>query len=266
MATGRLILSPRAAGDWNMAVDEALMVSAAGSGDTILRIYRWEEPTLSLGYFQSYEDRLQHRDSLDCPCVRRHSGGGAIVHDRELTYSLALSNGKAQGRSHTDVYFSVHQAIIEWIASVGVIATRYADSIDTASISGLDDMQNLQDRISHSRQFLCFQRRTDDDLVIGSHKVLGSAQRKKHNAFSQHGSLLLGKSVRAPQLPGITEISEPNVALDPGSNELAERLAHFIGSELQIDWTRSELTEEETAQSHAVLESKFSTRKWTQRR
>ena len=73
-----------------MAVDEALVDDAAARGTCWLRFYGWAEPTLSLGYFQGHEERLAHRPSRQCPVVRRMSGGGAILHDAEITYSLAI--------------------------------------------------------------------------------------------------------------------------------------------------------------------------------
>ena len=76
-----------------MAVDEALLETAASLGVPTLRFYQWQEPTMSLGYFQEYADRLRHAASAGCPTVRRASGGGAIMHDRELTYSLAVPEG-----------------------------------------------------------------------------------------------------------------------------------------------------------------------------
>ena len=74
-----------------MAVDEALLIDAAENGVATLRFYQWSEPTLSLGYFQRYDDRDQHAASRECAVVRRQTGGGAILHDRELTYSLVAS-------------------------------------------------------------------------------------------------------------------------------------------------------------------------------
>ncbi len=65
-------------------------MAAVASGLASLRFYQWNQPTLSLGYFQSYEDRGRHAASQECTVVRRQTGGGAILHDRELTYSLIL--------------------------------------------------------------------------------------------------------------------------------------------------------------------------------
>jgi hypothetical protein len=95
----RLIIDPPQNGAWNMAVDEALLLDAIEDGSATLRFYQWSEPTLSLGYFQRYADRNQHHASRNCAIVRRQSGGGAILHDRELTYSLVLPPGHPLGRN-----------------------------------------------------------------------------------------------------------------------------------------------------------------------
>ena len=85
-----LLVDPPAGGPWNMALDEALLEASAAQGGLFLRFYSWLPATLSLGYFQSHADRAAHAASVDCPLVRRPSGGGAIVHDRELTYALVV--------------------------------------------------------------------------------------------------------------------------------------------------------------------------------
>jgi len=86
----RVIFDSAGDGAWNMAVDQALLMSAEQDGMVTLRLYAWAQPTLSLGYFQKHADRQLHTASATCPLVRRRSGGGAILHDQELTYSLAI--------------------------------------------------------------------------------------------------------------------------------------------------------------------------------
>ena len=78
MVRVRLIIDPPASGAWNMAADEAMLLSAERTGISTVRLYSWERPTLSLGYFQATVLRDQHAASRDCPIVRRSSGGGAI--------------------------------------------------------------------------------------------------------------------------------------------------------------------------------------------
>src|SRR5947208_968494 len=91
-AAGRLLPFVTAAGAWQMAADE-VMLEAAVEGVTSFRVYRWSEATLSLGYFQSAAARLADPLLASLPYVRRASGGAALVHDRELTYALALPTG-----------------------------------------------------------------------------------------------------------------------------------------------------------------------------
>ncbi|MCH7824872.1 MAG: lipoate--protein ligase family protein, partial [Acidobacteria bacterium] len=84
----RVVVDAGASGAWNMAVDEALL-DDPGDGWT-LRFYRWDRPTISLGYAQPYErgvDTVVAR-RLGIPVVRRPTGGRAVLHADELTYAL----------------------------------------------------------------------------------------------------------------------------------------------------------------------------------
>ena len=122
----RLLLDPPASGAWNMAVDEVLLEAAAADGQCTLRFYRWEEPTLSLGYFQTYADRWQHEPSSHAAVVRRMSGGGAILHDAELTYSFAVPSHHPLANNRLGFYQAVHTALIEALAQWGIEAAMFA--------------------------------------------------------------------------------------------------------------------------------------------
>ena len=198
MATLRLLRDPPAAGAWNMAVDEALLETAAASGLTTLRFYEWSEPTLSLGYFQSAADRQRHAASRHCPLVRRSSGGGAIVHDRELTYSLALAQRDTRSAAASELLDLFHETLVETLAQFGVTSALYRPP------TGACDSRSAED--AASEPFLCFQRRTCGDLICGHAKIAGSAQRRRRGAVLQHGSVLLAASRYAPELPGIADI------------------------------------------------------------
>ena len=75
-----------------MAIDHALLETAGREGCAFLRIYQWQQPTISLGYFQNYAEREEHRESSKLDIVRRSTGGGAIVHDHDWTYSVCIPN------------------------------------------------------------------------------------------------------------------------------------------------------------------------------
>ncbi len=96
-----------------MAVDEVLLESASLHGAVTLRFYSWSAPTLTLGYFQSYADRALHSASAECDVVRRCSGGGAIVHDHELTYSFATPCTDRFLAKPEQLYFAFHETLTE---------------------------------------------------------------------------------------------------------------------------------------------------------
>ena len=231
MSTARLIIDPPASGIWNMAVDEALLQSAAERGITTLRLYQWEVPTLSLGYFQSAADREQHAASRDCLLVRRASGGGAIVHDRELTYSLTVPLSDSRLSSATDLYDAVHLSLVECFAEFGIRTSFYGK-----------EEYNSQTPTSDGEPFLCFQRRACGDIVSGNVKVVGSAQRRRRGAVLQHGSILLSRSDSAPELQGLREVAgRPMPAA-----AIAERWPRLLAQPCGVVWKADTLTGQES--------------------
>jgi lipoate-protein ligase A len=117
----RLLIDGTGPGAWNMAVDEILLRrSAADGGPPTLRFYGWSEPTLSLGYFQPYDHPRLHAANRVCDVVRRASGGGAILHHHDLTYSLALPVVDRWSNTADKLYRHVREALIVVLHSWGV--------------------------------------------------------------------------------------------------------------------------------------------------
>lgn len=186
----RLMIEPAPqSGAWNMAVDEVLLQSAIDDGLATLRWYTWREPTVSLGYFQRDDELLSDPRLVRLPRVRRLSGGGTLVHDRELTYSLALPASQRLFERPTELYRLVHLAFVDAFQNRGV----------ALNLRGTTVKQSTE-------PVLCFSREDEHDLVLGRHKVLGSAQRRRRGAVLQHGGLLLGASMVTPELPGISDL------------------------------------------------------------
>jgi lipoate-protein ligase A len=262
----RLIVDPPAPGTWNMAVDEALLDAAVDGNVATLRLYQWDEPTLSLGYFQRYDDRRQHAASGACAVVRRQSGGGAILHDRELTYSLALPPSHPLTRDATTLYTAVHHAFIQWLAP----------RLASAKVSKWQLKLNGQpSRLAPSKEpFLCFQRSACGDLLLESadsaatklallaYKILGSAQRRHRGAILQHGSLLIAQSRAAPELPGWQELTGEPLPL----GELVSGVVSQLVELLSVDSLPTELPSATRNAARKIEQARYSSRSWTARR
>jgi lipoate-protein ligase A len=251
----RLLIDPPRDGPWNMAVDEALLETAAERGVGTLRFYTWQEPTLSLGYFQSLAERAQHPPSSGCPLVRRASGGGAILHDQELTYSLALPRlGTAAAR---ELYDAAHLALIAALAQLGVSSALHQ------TVEGCRSAIHPEKPVDRSNEpFLCFQRRTCTDVILGEAKIAGSAQRRRRGAVLQHGSVLLERSRFAPELPGICELT--GNALCP--SQLIERWLDQLTHRLHVTPIDGALTPAEAGRSHALAADRFADESFLARR
>ncbi|HEY4308302.1 MAG TPA: biotin/lipoate A/B protein ligase family protein [Pirellulales bacterium] len=247
MNSWRLIENPPAAGDWNMAVDAALMESVAATGQCCLRFYSWAEPTLSLGYFQNAADRQRHTASQACPIVRRSTGGGAIVHDRELTYSLVVPTGHPLVARPPELYLLLHRTLIEALSDWQIVAKICPDTIN---------------RSSNDEPFLCFERRAEMDVVLDDWKIAGSAQRRRRGAVLQHGSVLLKKSSAAPELFGIIDVGGKVVEGDALATAWREQLA----KQCKISWQKIPLDAAESERATDLVGEIYGQPGWTQRR
>jgi lipoate-protein ligase A len=245
----RLLVHPEMNGAKNMAIDQAILESTAENGQTTLRFYRWTPATLSLGYFQRADDRSLHAASSDCPMVRRASGGGAIVHDDELTYSICVATKGKLAKANAELYDTVHHAILKSLAEQGVEVQLY-------------ESPNKVVKASTSDPFLCFERRAVGDIVCQGHKVGGSAQRRLKNALIQHGSLLLSQSRFAPELPGLRELSDVVV----NEADLVRHVTEMLAVSLSVEFSTGNLDEAEKSRSSEIVDEKFGSLSWLNKR
>jgi len=241
------MVTPASSGSWNMAVDQALLQSVQLDRQPCLRLYQWSEPTLSLGYFQSVADRHRHSSTLACPVVRRATGGGAICHDREITYSLVTPIETLAHQTTRQLYDLVHQTIVDELGEQNVSATLRPP---VASIA------------ANKEPFLCFLRKTMGDILIGNHKVGGSAQRRQQGIILQHGSLLLKQSPAAPELPGIEDLVPTCLDMQQWTDQWCQRLAR----KLDLNLVHTELGEKQAEIARDIEKSRFNCDSWTQRR
>jgi len=257
-----LLVDPPAEGAWNMAVDEALLDTVAETGMPTLRFYQWKRPTLSLGYFQRHEDRKAHAASLDADIVRRLSGGGAIVHDRELTYSLVLPIGHRLVANTQALYQAIHQAIM------GVVSDLLLNS-ETNWQPML--CANPLEMASDTEPFLCFSRRSTGDVLLASggdmsdtesHKIVGSAQRRRRGAILQHGSILLSRSDTAPELAGLCDLAGISLSAERAMKCLQPAFATAL--DVQLESTG--FSDSMTACAQDILVQRYGNSSWLKRR
>lgn len=241
-----------------MAADEALLLAAAESGLATLRFYRWSEPTLSLGYFQPHEDRRQHPASRKCAVVRRQTGGGAILHDRELTYSLTLPAAHPMARNSQQLYSAVHDAFIA--ALEPFIVTQ-------KSAWKLRRLNQRPKGFATQEPFMCFARRACGDVLLvdateNDSKLLGSAQRRHRGAILQHGSLLLESSPAAPELAGWLDLTGIEISMDG----LVDSVTVSLADALALHAIPGRFPFELKSNADQFANSKYSGPAWTKRR
>jgi len=226
----RLLLDSPRSGAWNMAVDEVLLERAIETGGATVRIYAWDVATLSLGYFQKLADAGPLAERL--PTVRRLSGGGAILHHHELTYSLAVPATHVAVADPHGLYDAVHEAVRQLLAK-----------------SGFNVRARGLTQPALSTEFLCFARGDAADLVVRrgteTHKVLGSAQRRRKGAILQHGSLVLSASEFAPQFPGLFDLTGKSTDRTELQVRLGSTIAAILGESDIAELTRAELEKAE---------------------
>lgn len=208
---------------WNMAVDEALVRRATVP---TLRLYGWSPPAISLGRFQRASDpEVRALIAHGLPVVRRMTGGGAIVHWHELTYSLTIPDDHPIVACSTkESYARIHAPIRRALESVGVRSSARDAPGGT------------------SEPALCFHRVTALDLVVGELKLVGSAQRRTDGRVLQHGSIVLASNRLQPGTAAIDAVVGTAVAVETMADAMVEAFAGVLE-----DLEPGSLTSEERA-------------------
>ena len=174
----RLIISPPASGSWNMAVDDALL-TCAQHPDYVptLRLYSWQPACLSLGHAQPIAEIDPRRlATLGWDIVRRPTGGRAILHADELTYSITANadHPLLQGGILIS-YQRISLALKDFINNFSLIPTSREEK----------DLSN-----KHPEP-VCFEIASNYEITVSGKKIIGSAQARRKNAVLQHGAIPL---------------------------------------------------------------------------
>ena len=234
---------------FNMGLDEAVIESVAeGSSLPTLRFYGWEPRAISLGYFQGIRDEIDiqacERGGIDI--VRRITGGGAVFHDAEVTYSIVLPEGHPLAPpSILDSYSLICAGIVSGLAVLGIEA-------EFAPIN---------------------------DIVCRGRKLSGNAQTRKKGCLLQHGTVLLRVDVetmfsllKVPKEKALGKMIDDVKArvtsiadvlhAELGFDEVADALEQGFREALDLDLQAESPTAAEMRRASDLAETKFSAREW----
>jgi lipoate---protein ligase len=230
----------------NMAVDEAI---AKKSKIPTLRIYQWNPPAISIGYFQSLNQEVDVGacQKLGIDIVRRITGGGAVFHDNELTYSFVIPES-AVSENIIESYNKICNGVITGLVELGIKA-----------------------------QFAPI-----NDIVVGQKKISGNAQTRRYNQVLQHGTILLDVDVDKmfsillvpnEKLKGklIKNVKQRVTSVkailghEIGFNTVAHAIVRGFASEFKTKFTPGSLNEEELDET-AKLTKKFMSKEWINKR
>jgi len=187
-----------------MAVDESIL-EHIGRGESLptMRLYAWQPPCLSLGQAQPFSDvDTQRLEARGWDVVRRPTGGRAILHTDELTYSIIAATDEPRvAGSILESYNRLAQALLQAVKSLGLPV----------------EMKDESGAASKSANPVCFEVPSAYEITVQGKKLIGSAQARRKEGVLQHGSL--------PLTGDLARITEALVFADePARREAAERL------------------------------------------
>ena len=258
----RLLIDAPARGAWNMAVDEVLLDGvASGSAPPTVRFYEWAPPCLSLGYFQAFGVvDVAGCLALGIDVVRRPTGGRAILHDRELTYSVALPLMRlGDDRGLLASYHRLSLALEGGLRHLGA-------PVDLAPESAA--------RADPEQGPICFDRPSAHEILLHGRKLVGSAQVRRATAILQHGSILieprLDRLRSCLRLPGgeASRIEDGVAGLaEVGTfapTAIARALAGAFALEFGVALVPGRLRPDERVAADALAASKYESPAWTE--
>ena len=276
MEKWRFILTEAMSPAMNMAIDEAILQQhAAGKVPPTVRFYTWNPATLSIGYFQkaAKEINLEEVQKRQLGFVRRATGGRAVLHDKELTYSVIVSEAHPRMPSSvTEAYKVISMGLLHGFQNLGLDA-------EMVSLATEEEKEKYRSPGSSA----CFDSPSWYELVVEGKKVAGSAQTRQRGVILQHGSILLDMDVellfsllnfpseRARQRM-IESFRQKAVTINEVSKRpvsLQEAIGAFFrgfASGLEVELVPSSLTGEELALAEELARTRYGTEEWNLRR
>jgi len=253
----RIICDKEQNGAWNMAVDEALLQFLdAEKHPPIVRLYGFSPAVLSLGCFQPISQVKEAAANRGLSIIRRPTGGQAVLHQNELTYTFVVGKEHLERFSKRKVYAAVQKIIVRWLFDMGV-----------TSMSGNDaGGRNIPPNCFHSSGIYELNDRW-------GRKLVGSAQMVKRHGIMQHGSIAINKGkkdIEAPDPEAETDIENPSGSIEESTGRVLsfnEVRQSVMNSLLRLYPHASEkaLTKEEYNMAVDLYHKKYTSASWTEK-
>lgn len=279
----RLIRDSYHTGFMNMAIDEAIMIAhREGLVPPTIRFYQWSPPAVSLGYFQDLKKEINVDvcQDMGIGIVRRPTGGKAVLHDKELTYSFIIKeNHPVVNVSILETYKKISGGMIRGLSYLGITAelVPLREKFKSESLP-----KGEKSEIHHSDfKSICFSVPSQYEVQVEGKKIVGSAQVRKREIVLQHGSLLIeldrdklfsvfnfpSAKIREKLKTGFKATSlEEILKRKVNFSELSEILPRGFEEEFGARLVEGKLTEQEEKISKDLLENKYSTYEWNYER
>jgi len=251
----------------NMAIDEAVHTHhLRGDAPPTLRVFRWRQPSISLGRFQSIEREIESArcQQSGVALVRRPTGGRAVYHRDEFTYSIVIGKRYGVPAGVVAAYAYLAQGLLAALRKLGVQAALSAA------------------RVSKHPSAACFASSTQADLTSGGFKLVGSAQVWKDEALLQQGSLPLDDraaeffsllrfptgAAREEALTQYREKTTPLRTFAPNASweDVAAAFRYGFSAALQAEFVPGELSKAEWELAQQLVEEKYSKLEWRKER
>lgn len=253
----RLVVDDDCAGSWNMALDEALLVSCIRGGLPTLRLYRWSRPTVSLGYFQPYDAvNVRYCTEHNIDIVRRPTGGRAVLHGHDLTFSIVLPESELpeRYRSVRASHYWLMCGIRESLRSLGIPAEIGSSESRTGTTA--------------LRTADCFAHIADCDLHAHDSKVVGAAQVRKSGVLLEQGSIPYTTPFKGFERvfggePGQLLLPEVQVL---SYGHLVEAIVNHFGNVLQVQLEPVLVNKDELENARTLQHGKYNLEDWTRHR
>ena len=272
MGNWRLIKTEATDGYYNMAIDEAIMKCHQDKKvPPTVRFYSWNPPALSLGYFQKLEKEVNQEacQNAGIDIVRRLTGGRAILHDKELTYSITIREDyNLLSDSIVKSYKEISQGLVAGLNLLKIPAELKPMERGKKSPTG--------------NSAACFDAPSWYEVILKNKKLIGSAQTRKKGTILQHGSLPFEidpketfelfnykdekKRKKARRIFAAKSTALKSAGYDVKKNKLEQALIDGLAESLGFDYSYEELTPEEINLAKKLKEEKYSKNHWNKKR